>query len=346
MGGKSAPAPNYAPLQQLSRDAVRTMGGLGQQQMAFAQQQYADLAPTLRGIAETQQQAQQQQMSQAQDYYDYMRSTYRPVEQSLVKQAQNFNTDAYREQLASQAAADAGRAFAQTQAASQRAMAGMGVNPSSGRFASMQNQANLGLAAQRAAAMTGTRQQAQQMGYARMLDAAGLGRGLSGASTAAYQGAVGAGNAAGAMYMAPGNQYMAGMGQAGQTMGQGYQLGIGGLGNVLGTQANVYNNAMNAQGEMWGSLVGAGGTMMAAGMGKGGIFTSDIRIKENIERVGTHFRNGLPIYEFNYTHIPGKRFCGVMAQDVEKVYPEAVVELHDGIKAVNYDMLGMEMVEV
>jgi len=340
MGGKSAPAPNYAPLLQASRDAMRTMGGLGQQQLAFAQQQYAEMAPLLKGIAQTQQAAQQQQMAQAQDYYDYMRSTYRPIEQRLVSDAAKFNTEQYREQLASQAAADAGRAFGLTQAASQRAMGAMGVNPNSGRFASMQNQANLGLAAQRAAAMTGTRQQAQQMGYARLLEAAGLGRGLSGASTAAYQGAVGAGNAAGQMYMAPGNQYMAGMGAAGQTMGQGYQLGIGGLGNVLGTQANVYNTGVNAQGEMWGALVGAGGTLGAAAI------KSDIRVKENIERVGMHFRNGLPIYEFNYKGIPNRRFRGVMAQDVEKVYPDAVIETHDGIKAVNYDMLGMEMVEV
>lgn len=341
MGGKSAPAPNYAPLQQLSRDAVRTMGGLGQQQLAFAQQQYADLAPTLRGIAETQQQAQQQQMSQAQDYYDYMRSTYRPVEQSLVKQAQNFNTEQYREQLASQAAADAGRAFAQTQAASQRAMAGMGVNPSSGRFASMQNQANLGLAAQRAAAMTGTRQQAQQMGYARMLDAAGLGRGLSGASTAAYQGAVGAGNAAGAMYMAPGNQFMQGLSAGGQTFNAGYQTGMGGLGNILSSQTNLYGNAMNNQAEITGAIIGAGGRYASAGFP-----TSDIRVKENIERVGIDQPTGLPIYEFNYKGVPDRRFRGVMAQDVEKVYPDAVVQTSDGIKAVNYNMLGMKMVEV
>ena len=256
MGGKSAPAPNYGPMMQLSREAVRTMGGLGQQQMAFAQQQYADLAPTLRGIAEAQQQAQQQQMSQAQDYYDYMRSTYRPVEQSLVKQAQNFNTDAYREQLASQAAADAGRAFAQTQAASNRAMGAMGVNPNSGRFASMQTQSNLGLAAQKAAAMTGTRQQAQQMGYARMLDAAGMGKGLSGLSNAAYQGATGAGSAAGNMFMAPGNQFMGGMGAAGQTMGQGYQLGMGGLGNIMNSQTGLYNPSMNAGNEMLGAGIG------------------------------------------------------------------------------------------
>ena len=65
----------------------------------------------------------------------------------------------------------------------------MGVNPNSGRFAGMQNATGLQQAAMRANAMTGTRQQAEQMGYARQLDAAGLGRGLAGASLGAYGGA-------------------------------------------------------------------------------------------------------------------------------------------------------------
>ncbi len=266
MGGKSAPAPNYGPMAAASREAAQVMGGLGREQLAFARQQYADLAPVMRGIAQSQQAAQDQQMQQAQDYYQYMQSTYRPVERQLVNQAQNFNTEAYREQLASQAAADAGRAFAQTQAASNRAMAGMGVNPNSGRFAQMNTQSNLGLAAQRSAAMTGTRQQAQQMGYARMLDAAGLGRGLSGASTAAYQGAVGAGTSAGGMYMAPGNQFMSGMGAAGNTFNQGYGLQLQGLNSILGSQTQLYNSAMNNEAAMWGAAIGAAGNMGAAGL--------------------------------------------------------------------------------
>jgi hypothetical protein len=90
---------------------------------------------------------------------------------------------------------------------------------------------------------------------------------------------------------------------------------------------------------MFGSLIGAGA--------KGAtMFFSDARVKENIERVGTHYLNHLPIYEFNYIHIPDKRFRGVMAQDVEKVFPDAVETMHDGIKTVNYAMLGMEMEEV
>ena len=35
-----------------------------------------------------------------------------------------------------------------------------------------------------------------------------------------------------------------------------------------------------------------------------------------------------------------------MADDVEKLYPEAVFEMPNGYKAVNYAALGLEMVEV
>jgi hypothetical protein len=218
----------------------------------------------LRDIAQQQQAAQNQQMQQAQDYYDYQTQTYRPVERGLVQQAQQFDTADYRNQLAAQAAADAGRAFGQTQAATQRAMGSMGVNPNSGRFAGLTNQNAVALAAQRAGAMTGTRQQAEQMGWARKMDVTGLGRNLPGASTAAYQGATGAGSAAGTTAMGAGNQYMAGMGQAGQTIGAGLNTQMQGLTNILGVQGSVYNQAQNAQGEMFGSLLGAGGSLGAA----------------------------------------------------------------------------------
>ena len=63
---------------------------------------------------------------------------------------------------------------------------------------------------------------------------------------------------------------------------------------------------------------------------------SDARLKHDIKQVGTA-KNGLPIYTFKYkgddteqTHV------GYMAQDVEKVHPEAVGESH-GFKTVDYD---------
>jgi hypothetical protein len=96
-----------------------------------------------------------------------------------------------------------------------------------------------------------------------------------------------------------------------------------------------------------------GGTGIMAGLGEGlgsaigGLF-SDRRIKENIEAVGVDESTGLTLYEFNYKEGFGDtdiRYRGVMAQDVELVYPDAVEESR-GHKTVNYWMLGIEMSEV
>lgn len=62
---------------------------------------------------------------------------------------------------------------------------------------------------------------------------------------------------------------------------------------------------------------------------------SDERVKHEIRQVGT-LHNGLPVYAYRYKW-GGPTQLGVMAQDVEKVNPEAVIEV-EGIKMVNYDM--------
>lgn len=77
----------------------------------------------------------------------------------------------------------------------------------------------------------------------------------------------------------------------------------------------------------------------------GAALMSDIRTKENIKAIGW-LPNGLPVYEYEYkaefkdhplaghgTH------TGVMAQEVEVMYPNAVITLHDGYKAVDYGKL-------
>ena len=316
MGGKSSPPPpDYSGMEKVAN-----------RQLDFAERQYAEMRPILQGIANTQQDAQRQQMQQAQDYYNYQQETFRPVERGLVAEAQRFNTDAYREQQAREAAASAGRAFETTQAASDRAMAARGVNPNSGAGRALATQGNLGLAAMRAGAMTGARQQAEQMGYARRMDAAGLGRNLAGASTAAYQGANQAGTSAGGMYQSAGNQFQQGLSNAGTTFG-----------NMAGTQASVYNSAQESGMDVGGLLQG-GAAMYTA--------FSDRRLKMNIKEVGRDERTMLPLYEFEYIGKPGATYLGVMSDDVRKKFPEMVVEMPNGYDAVNYAGLGIEMIEV
>lgn len=342
MGKSSAPAPDYRPVAEASRESAQIMAGLGREQLGFARQQYAEISPYLRQIAERQMAAQDEQMRQAQEYYRYQTETFRPVERGLVAEAQKFNTEEYRNQLAQQAAADAGRAFGLTQQASQRASAAMGVNPASGRFAGMQQQANTQLAAQRAGAMTGTRQQAQQLGFARRLDAAGLGRNLPGASAAAYGGATAAGTAAGGSFMAPGTQFANIFGSGANIIGQGQQIQMQGLNQILGTQGQIYA-AEASKPSALGSIIGAG----LSGWASGGFAPfSDIRLKENIEEVGVDPRTNLNLYHFNYIDDPHTRWQGVMAQEVEEHYPEAVIEAPNGYKMVNYDVLGISMKKV
>jgi hypothetical protein len=68
---------------------------------------------------------------------------------------------------------------------------------------------------------------------------------------------------------------------------------------------------------------------------------SDIRLKTNIRQVGTTAHN-LPLYTFNYLG-EDDLYEGVMAQDVLKVMPAAVIVGEDGYYRVKYDMLGVEL---
>jgi hypothetical protein len=101
-------------------------------------------------------------------------------------------------------------------------------------------------------------------------------------------------------------------------------------------QLGNFNQQQAAQGNLNQGLMGLAGA---------GIMASDIRMKENIKQV-YWLPNGLPVYTYEYkaefkdhplaghgTH------TGVMAQEVEQMYPQAVMTLDNGYKAVNYGLL-------
>lgn len=93
----------------------------------------------------------------------------------------------------------------------------------------------------------------------------------------------------------------------------------------LNNQANAYNNAL------YGSLASSAA----------GIATSDIRLKENIKKIGK--KNGYNWYEFTYKKgygLPEGVQQGVLAQEIEKIKPEAVIEIN-GFKKVDYNKLGI-----
>ena len=69
---------------------------------------------------------------------------------------------------------------------------------------------------------------------------------------------------------------------------------------------------------------------------------SDIRLKENIIKVGKAL-SGLNIYEWNYKSAPNSRYRGVIAQEVAKIFPEAVRTEPDGFVSVIYDLIDVNM---
>lgn len=128
-------------------------------------------------------------------------------------------------------------------------------------------------------------------------------------------------------------------------MPTGQSLGAAGQGNAAapdlqGALQNQYQgqlNAYNAQTGGINSLLGDAGTLGAAYMMKG----SDWRIKKHVRRIG-RTALGLPLYAFRYLWDKDSdaEHIGVMAQHVERITPAAVVRNGDGIRLVNYALIG------
>ena len=94
----------------------------------------------------------------------------------------------------------------------------------------------------------------------------------------------------------------------------------------------VYMPGVQGDPGMGGSLIGAAATV-------GSAFISDIRFKENINKVGTS-SSGTNVYRWNYIGSP-QRYQGVIAQEV----PWACID-KDGIKYVDYSKVDVDFQEV
>lgn len=332
MCGSSPPPPDYRPMQQASDRAAQLSYDQAMAQLDFAQRQYDENAPFMRDIAQQQADIMQRTSDQGAAYFDHWRDNFAGLERDMVQEARDFDTAATRNRMATQAAADAGLAFRNTQAANERAMRSMGVNPNSGRAAQMNRQNTMALAAQRAGAMNNTRTQAEALGYARKLDASGLGRNMPGASAGAYGVATGAGSSAAGTQGMAGQQMLGAMQGAGGLMMQGANAQISGLGNILNSQTSLYATGMNNRSALVGGILGAASSF------------SDRRLKENIVKVGE--KGSINIYEFNFKG-DDVRYQGVMADEIEKLMPHAVSKDElTGYLKVDYDLIGLEMKEV
>lgn len=99
--------------------------------------------------------------------------------------------------------------------------------------------------------------------------------------------------------------------------------------NNYNASMQQYNQAQQNRSQGLGSIFG-----MLGSLGSAAIMGSDIRMKEAIKRIGT-LANGIATYTFRYIGDSMPRF-GVMAQEVQKIMPDAVVPQGDGMLYVDY----------
>ena len=103
-------------------------------------------------------------------------------------------------------------------------------------------------------------------------------------------------------------------------------MGGGGMGGLSGMGGG------GAPARAWPAAAGGGG------MGGGGR-RSDITLKHDIALLGD-LGNGVGFYRFAYNG-SDTAYVGVMAQEVQRVRPDAVVRGRDGTLRVFYDKLGV-----
>lgn len=168
------------------------------------------------------------QQGLAKKYDDRYWGAVAPMQDEMLADANRFDTNSRREELAGQAGADVHQAFDAAQGEMQRGMDRRGVNPSAGAAMAMNNAASMGEATAMANAMNKTRAAARAEGYGRKVDANAMMSGMSGFSSSATNAANAYGNNAG---------QAAGIGMGGLT------AGAAGRANGANNAATGYSNA-------------------------------------------------------------------------------------------------------
>ena len=189
-----------------------------------------------------------------------------PLRQDIYKRAAEYDTEANRERIAAEAMGDVKSAFGIKAADEQRRLQGFGIDPTSGRAVSAANANAVMEAAVGSAAATRARTAAEQLGWAKKMDAIALSQGQFGNQATATGLALGAGSQALNAGQIPMANYGAMAGSMGSAYGgamQGWQnVGNLGIQNYQIQSAN-YQAEQNRQAQQnaassagWGSALG------------------------------------------------------------------------------------------
>ena len=261
--GGSAPAPDYTPMANASKEAAQIGADLGREQLAEDKRQYDLNMQTLQPMIDASIKQQQLAYDQGQQNFDTFTKEGRPIQQQLASLAMGGDyTDAQKakqEEAANTAIADA--RVGTNQQMQQLIRQGLRYGWSPDKTASLGSSfANQNAQLQVAGAnQARTQKQGQQL--AQMGDVYNTYAGLGSSAPAFYNAGTGAGQAGSGSQLGMSGQYLNGMNAGVGTIMQGKGQQIQGLGSVLNAQTSYANSqAQLAAGQAsgMGSMVGAG----------------------------------------------------------------------------------------
>lgn len=211
-------------------------------------------------------------------YFDRFKNEFAPVEDSLIKDLERYNEGAEAERQAGYAIGDIASAFASQRRSNNMRAQAYGINPTSGAYQAQQRAMDLQQASLSAAAANQARNAAQQLGWNKKMQVAGLGDKYIGAAQGMYQTGNQTASTGGGLSQNAANT-SASLGNQGFTnAAQMTNIGLGSynsLQNAWGNVANTGLSAWQAQQQiqannnassagLWGGALGAIGTVGAA----------------------------------------------------------------------------------
>ena len=175
---------------------AREMAVVARDQLAWEKNRAARQDPLMEKIVDQQVALGDANAGRAESQWQIYRDLFAPMEARMVGDASEFYSSGRMERMAGEAAADVSRGYQGALESNQRALGRLGVNPNSGRFQSLTQDINLGLARDTAGAMNKARRDTELQGMAMREGAAKFGRNIPNTGLAADAAALNAANSA------------------------------------------------------------------------------------------------------------------------------------------------------
>lgn len=251
-----------APDMSGSNQAALLSAQLSKEQLDWAKQIYAETAPersaaTARAAEISDAQLASMKLSDqiASETHAYQMGTFRPLEEAIVADAQAYDTPERRAAEVAKATAGVEAALSAQRQATVMDNMRRGVNPSSMKMQALNGVMDINASKAKAGAASLAADKVEQLGYARKMDAASLGRNLATDRVNATNAALTAGNSSNANSQSQG----AITAQGNAILQQGYGTAIGGLNgtaNVLGNNAQTVAGVNAGNSAATGAAVG------------------------------------------------------------------------------------------